>query len=85
MILFNDPRTRRRRLGVAAVSAGLLSALLTASPVAATPDPGDAPAASQEVPESVRAEAGEAIASGEIPGQDEIVHSGNIEHLVNIP
>jgi hypothetical protein len=85
VILLNDPRTRRRRLGVATAAAGLLAALLTAAPAAATPDPGDKPAATEEVSRSARAEATEAIASGEIPGQDEIVHSANLEHLVNIP
>ena len=85
MTLFNDPRTRRRRLGVAAAAAGLLSALLTAGPAVATPDPGDSPDASKEVSKSARAEVRDAIESGEIPGQDEIVHSDNIEHLANIP
>ncbi|MFJ8331919.1 LVIVD repeat-containing protein [Streptomyces sp. NPDC094437] len=85
MILFKDSRTRRRRAGVAAVAAGLMAALLTAVPAAATPDPGDAPATEKEVSKSVRAQAAEAIAAGEIPGKDEIVHSANIEHLANIP
>jgi hypothetical protein len=76
---------RRRRLGVAATAAGLLAALLTAAPAVATPDPGDAPATSEKVSKSEEAEARAAIASGEIPGQDEIVHSDNIEHLANIP
>jgi hypothetical protein len=76
---------RRRRLGVAATAAGLLAALLTAGPAAATPDPGDAPIAGQKVDERTRAEVRTAIADGEIPGQDEIVHSANIEHLVNVP
>ncbi|MCI3275210.1 LVIVD repeat-containing protein [Streptomyces cylindrosporus] len=85
MTLLNQLRTRRRRLGVAAAAAGLLAALLTAGPAAATPDPGDSPATGKEVSKSARAEAAEAIASGEIPGQDQIVHSANIEPLVNIP
>jgi len=85
VILSNASRTRHRRLGVAAAAAGLLAALLTAGPAAATPDPGDAPAARKEVSESARAEAAEAIESGEIPGQDETAHSANIEPLVNIP
>ncbi|MEU5275684.1 hypothetical protein ABZ782_03565 [Streptomyces asoensis] len=85
MTLLNDLRTRRRRLGVAAACTGLLAALLTAVPAAATPDPGDGPAVQQQVSPGDRAEAAAAIADGEIPGQDEIVHSDNIEHLVNIP
>ncbi|MBA4860615.1 hypothetical protein H1V43_04330 [Streptomyces sp. PSKA54] len=85
MTLLKNPRTRRRRLGVAAAAAGLLGALLTAGPAAATPDPGDAPAAPERVSKSEAADAEAAIESGEIPGQDEIVHSANIEHLVNIP
>ncbi|MGP4048228.1 LVIVD repeat-containing protein [Streptomyces sp. 2A115] len=85
MTLLNNHRTRRRRLGVAATAAGLLAALLTAAPAVATPDPGDAPAASEKVSKSEAAEARAAIASGEIPGQDEIVHSDNIKHLANVP
>ncbi|MEU5289761.1 LVIVD repeat-containing protein [Streptomyces umbrinus] len=85
MTLLNNHRTRRRRLGVAATAAGLLAALLTAGPAVATPDPGDSPAASEKVSKSAAAEARAAIANGEIPGQDEIVHSDNIEHLANIP
>ncbi|MFI6206161.1 hypothetical protein ACIBAI_07135 [Streptomyces sp. NPDC051041] len=85
MILLNDPRTRRRRLGAGAAVAGLLAALLTAGPAVATPDPGDAPATSKEVSPKTRAQVREAVAEGGIPGQDEIVHSANIEHLANIP
>ncbi len=85
MILLNDLRTRRRRLGVAAAAAGLLATLVTAGPAAAIPDPGDGPAASKEVSGSAKAEAREAIRNGEIPGQDEIVHTDNIEHVANIP
>ncbi|MFC9843285.1 LVIVD repeat-containing protein [Streptomyces sp. NPDC060223] len=85
MTLLKDPRTRHRRLGVAAAAAGLLAALLTAGPAAATPDPGDSPAAQEKVSQSDEAVAEAAITSGEIPGQDEIVHSDNIEPLVNIP
>ncbi|MFI5967135.1 LVIVD repeat-containing protein [Streptomyces asoensis] len=85
MTLLNDLRTRRRRLGVAAACTGLLAALLTAVPAAATPDPGDGPAVRQQVSPGSRAAAAAAIADGEIPGQDEIVHSDNIEHLANIP
>ncbi|MFG3516160.1 LVIVD repeat-containing protein [Streptomyces bobili] len=85
MILLNESRTRHRRLGVAAACAGLLATLLAAVPAAATPDPGDGPAVEREVPQNAQAEVAEAIADGEIPGQDEIIHSANIEHLVNIP
>ncbi|MFJ3222056.1 LVIVD repeat-containing protein [Streptomyces sp. NPDC086783] len=85
MTLLNDPRTRRRRLGVAAAAAGLMAALLTAGPAAATPDPGDGPVAQEKISKSEAAEVKADIAAGEIPGQDEVVHSDNIEHLVNIP
>ncbi|MDX3134400.1 hypothetical protein PV367_32475 [Streptomyces europaeiscabiei] len=85
MTLLNNLRTRRRRLGVAATAAGLLAALLTAGPAAAIPDPGDSPAVREKVSKSDAAEARAAIAAGEIPGQDEIVHSANIQHLTNIP
>ncbi|MCP9993650.1 MULTISPECIES: LVIVD repeat-containing protein [Streptomyces] len=85
MILLSVSRTRRRRLGVAAAAGGLLAALLTAAPAAAIPDPGDSPAAGKEVSRSDQAEARAAIESGEIPAQDEIVHSANIEHVANIP
>ncbi|GAA2250766.1 hypothetical protein GCM10010145_17830 [Streptomyces ruber] len=85
MTLLNDPRTRRRRLGVAATAAGLLAALLTAAPAAATPDPGDAPVGRTEVSKNDVNEARKAIENGEIPGVDEIVHSANIEHVANVP
>ncbi|MBT2394603.1 LVIVD repeat-containing protein [Streptomyces sp. ISL-100] len=78
-------RVRRRRLGVATAAAGLIATLLTAGPAAATPDPGDAPAKKKSLTTSQQAEARAAIESGEIPGVDEIVHSENIEHLVNVP
>ncbi|MGW0548947.1 LVIVD repeat-containing protein [Streptomyces altiplanensis] len=78
-------RVRRRRLGVAAAAAGLFATLLTAGPAAATPDPGDAPAKKKSLSTSQQAEARAAIENGEIPGVDEIVHSKNIEHVVNIP
>ncbi|MFF2847878.1 LVIVD repeat-containing protein [Streptomyces sp. NPDC058001] len=84
MTLLNNPRTRRRRLGVATVATGLLAALLTAAPAVATPDPGDAPS-TERVSKSVAADTRAAIADGDIPAQDEIVTSDNIEHLVNIP
>ncbi|MFJ5266092.1 LVIVD repeat-containing protein [Streptomyces sp. NPDC088387] len=85
MTLFKRSRTRHRRLGVAAAAAGLLAALLTAQEAAATPDPGDTPAGKQQVSQSDQAEARAAIAAGEIPGQDEIVHTANISHVTNIP
>ncbi|MCH5676331.1 LVIVD repeat-containing protein [Streptomyces gilvus] len=85
MILSNASRTRHRRLGVAATAAGLLAALLTAGPAAATPDPGDTPATGKAVSKTAREQAAEAITSGEIPGQDESVHSANIQPLTNIP
>ncbi|MET7385980.1 LVIVD repeat-containing protein [Streptomyces sp. NPDC005529] len=85
MTLLNHPRTRRRRLGVAAAAAGLLAALFTAVPASATPDPGDTPTTREQVSGSEAAEARAAIASGEIPGTDEVVHSANIEHLANVP
>ncbi|WP_394435897.1 LVIVD repeat-containing protein [Streptomyces sp. SGAir0957] len=84
-LLQDSTRTRRRRLGVATAAAGLLTALLAAGPVSATPDPGDRTAAPKGVSQSAENEARAAIAAGEIPGKDEIVHSGNIEHLTNIP
>ncbi|WP_405622580.1 LVIVD repeat-containing protein [Streptomyces sp. NBC_00076] len=85
MILLSNPRTRRRRLGVGAAAVGLLAALLTAAPAAATPDPGDAPAKSEGVSKSVEAEVRAAIAEDEIPAPDQIVHSANIKHLANVP
>ncbi|MEU6240416.1 hypothetical protein [Streptomyces sp. NPDC047024] len=85
MTLSKESRTRHRRLGVGAAAAGLLAALLTVAPASATPDPGDGPAARHPVSKSEAAGAKSAVAAGEIPGQDEIVHSRNIEHLANIP
>ncbi len=49
------------------------------------PGPRDSPAAPKDVSRSDQAEARAAIKSGEIPGQDEIVHSANITHVANIP
>ncbi|MFB7321852.1 LVIVD repeat-containing protein [Streptomyces sp. NPDC056190] len=85
MTLLNSPRTRPRHLGVVAAAAGLLAALLTAAPAVATPDPGDTATAPQRVSKSEAAETRTAIAKGEIPAQDEIVHSDNIEHVANVP
>jgi len=83
--LLNESRTRRRRLGVVAAAAGLLAALLTAGPATASPDPGDGPTVSEEISQSVQSQVKKALAEGEIPGVDEIVHSDNITHLTNIP
>ncbi|MEV0123815.1 hypothetical protein AB0I16_20165 [Streptomyces sp. NPDC050703] len=86
MTLLNSPRTRRRRLGAGAVAAGLLATLLTVAPAGATPDPGDPGAAApRSVSESDAAAAREAVERGEVPGQDEVVHSANIEHVANVP
>lgn len=85
MTLLNESRTRRRRLGVVAAAAGLLATLLTAGPAAASPDPGDGPTVSEEISQSVQTQVKKALAEGEIPGVDEIVHSDNITHLTNIP
>ncbi|GAA3799265.1 LVIVD repeat-containing protein [Streptomyces phyllanthi] len=85
MTLLNDLLARRRHMGVAATAAGLLAALLTAGPAAATPDPGDVPVTPEKVSQRDAAETREAIESGEIPGQNEIVHSDNIKHVTNIP
>ncbi|MGW1493317.1 LVIVD repeat-containing protein [Streptomyces sp. NPDC002402] len=84
MTLLHTTRVRRRRLGVAAAAAGLLATLLTAGPAAATPDPGDTPAQAAISSEQAAATKS-AIQSGEIPPVDAVVHSDNIEHLVNIP
>ncbi|MFD7613921.1 LVIVD repeat-containing protein [Streptomyces sp. NPDC059828] len=75
---------RRRRTVVAAAAAGMLATLLTAGPAAAIPDPGGAPH-QEAVSAADRAAAKSAVANGEIPGVDEIVHSDNLEPLVNIP
>jgi hypothetical protein len=79
-----NTRARRRTLGAAAAAAGLLTALLTAAPAAATPDPGDlSPFPGDR--QSAGLSQGRELAPGEIPGQDEIVHSKNITPLANIP
>ncbi|WP_327174137.1 hypothetical protein OG599_01835 [Streptomyces sp. NBC_01335] len=86
MTLLHTTRVRRRRLGVAAATAGLLATLLTATSAVASPEPGDTTtSAAATVSSDTRAQAEAAIASGDIPGVDEIVHSDNIEHLVNVP
>lgn len=84
MTLLHTTRVRRRRLGVAAAAAGLLATLLTAGPAAATPDPGDTPAQGK-VLSGQAADTRAAIKSGEIPPVDAVVHSDNVEHLINIP
>ncbi|MFK4226404.1 LVIVD repeat-containing protein [Streptomyces sp. NPDC019890] len=84
MTLLHTTRVRRRRLGVAAAAAGLLATLLTAGPAAATPDPGDTPARGK-VLSGQAADTKAAIKSGEIPPVDAVVHSDNVEHLINIP
>ncbi|MFF3766262.1 LVIVD repeat-containing protein [Streptomyces sp. NPDC001922] len=78
------PRVRRRRLGVAAAALGLLASVLAAAPAGAVPDPGGAPV---EKPVSRSSAAGTeaAIARGDLPGVDEIVHSANVTPLGNIP
>ncbi|WP_407288773.1 LVIVD repeat-containing protein [Streptomyces sp. BP-8] len=79
------PRVRRRSLGAAAAALGLVAALFMAQPAAATPDPGDHPAAAKEVGPDKAADTRAAIKNGEIPGKDEVVHSDNVRHLTNIP
>ncbi|MGW0857215.1 LVIVD repeat-containing protein [Streptomyces sp. NPDC002690] len=86
MTLLHTTRVRRRRLGAAAAAAGLLATLLTATSAVASPEPGDTTTdAVAAVSSATRAEAEKAIANGGIPGVDEVVHSGNIEHLANVP
>ncbi|MFD6530923.1 LVIVD repeat-containing protein [Streptomyces sp. NPDC060184] len=86
MTLLHTTQVRRRRLGVAAAAAGLLATLLTATNAVASPEPGDTTtSAAATVSSDIRAQAQAAIASGDIPGVDEIVHSDNIEHLTNVP
>nr|WP_243082170.1 hypothetical protein [Streptomyces sp. 891-h] len=78
--------TRPSRPGaVAAVVLGLLAALLAAGPAAAIPDPGDVPRAPKKVTERDRTRTEKAIRDGDLPGQDEIVHSANMTHLTNLP
>ncbi|MFF4496956.1 LVIVD repeat-containing protein [Streptomyces sp. NPDC001546] len=85
MTLLHTVRARHRSLGAALAAAGLLTTLLAAAgPAAATPDPGDAfPGAGSR--QSADLAAGRSLAPGEIPGQDEIVHSANVTPLANIP
>ncbi|MFI6765328.1 LVIVD repeat-containing protein [Streptomyces sp. NPDC050355] len=85
MTSLHRPRVRRRSLGAAAAALGLVAALFMAQPAAATPDPGDHPAAAKEVGPDKAADTRAAIKNGEIPGKDEVVHSDNVRHLTNIP
>ncbi|MCB5166680.1 hypothetical protein LG634_17775 [Streptomyces bambusae] len=81
--LHNTP-VRRRRAAAAAAAAGLLATLLAAGPAAATPDPGDGPAVRKTGPGAAAA-ARAAVEAGDIPGQDQVVHSANIEHVAEMP
>lgn len=85
MTSLHRPRVRRRSLGAVAAALGLVAALFMAEPAAATPDPGDHPAAPKQVSRGQEADTRAAIKNGEIPGKDEIVHSDNVRHLANIP
>lgn len=84
MSSFHSTRVRKGRVGAAVAAAGLLATLLTAGPAAATPDPGDLVPGSGSRQDAGLVE-GRELAPGEIPGQDEIVHSANIKPLANIP
>ncbi|OEJ30819.1 LVIVD repeat-containing protein [Streptomyces subrutilus] len=84
MSSFHSTRVRKGRVGAAVAAAGLLATLLAAGPAAATPDPGDlAPGGGSRQDAGIVE--GREIAPGEVPGQDEIVHSKNIKHLANVP
>ncbi len=78
-------RKRRRytRIGAAAGALGMLAALLSTGVATATPTPDEPTPA--EVSSEDRATVREAIADGEIPGVNEIVHTDNIRHLANVP
>lgn len=78
-------RVRNGRVGAAALAVGLLTALLTAGPAAATPDPGDLTPGYGNQQSGTGLATGREAAPGEIPGQDEVVHSANIKPLANIP
>ncbi|MFJ9642123.1 LVIVD repeat-containing protein [Streptomyces sp. NPDC004244] len=77
-------RAGRRAPGVLAVAAGLLAAFLSAGPASATPDPGEL-LPGGDFPRSSSPATGREPAAGEIPGQDQVVHSGNIKPLTNVP
>ncbi|MDT0265949.1 hypothetical protein RM844_06545 [Streptomyces sp. DSM 44915] len=64
---------------------GLLATLFLAGPAAATPDPDRDPTTGVETAGSAGERTRAAIAAGEIPDVDEIVHSDNITHLANVP
>ncbi|MFF2193065.1 LVIVD repeat-containing protein [Streptomyces sp. NPDC058157] len=85
MTLLHTVRVRHRSLGAALAAAGLLTTLLAAAgPAAASPDPGDSsPGAGSR--QSADLAPGRELAPGEIPGQDEVVHSANVKPLANIP
>ncbi|KIF06724.1 hypothetical protein PL81_05940 [Streptomyces sp. RSD-27] len=85
MTLLHTVRVRHRSLGAALAAAGLLTTLLAAAgPAAASPDPGDSsPGAGSR--RSADLAPGRELALGEIPGQDEVVHSANVKPLANIP
>ncbi|MGP3684178.1 LVIVD repeat-containing protein [Streptomyces sp. IBSNAI002] len=84
MSSFHSTRVRKGRVAAAVAAAGLLATLLTAGPAAATPDPGDLAPGGGSRQDAGLVE-GRELAPGEIPGQDEIVHSKNIKHLANVP
>ncbi|MEU3724269.1 hypothetical protein [Streptomyces sp. NPDC031705] len=85
MTLPHSVGVRRRSTGAALAAAGLLTTLLAAAtPAAATPDPGDlTPGAGSR--QSAGPAQDRVLAPGEIPGQDEVVHSANIKPLANVP
>ncbi|MEV7521202.1 hypothetical protein [Streptomyces sp. NPDC091371] len=85
MTSHHNRRLRNGRVGAAVAAAGLLTTLLMAAPAAATPDPGDLAPGFGSRQSAAGLTAGRELAPGEIPGQDEIVHSANIKPLANIP
>ncbi|MEU7066806.1 hypothetical protein [Streptomyces sp. NPDC046161] len=89
MTSLHTTRVRPRSPGAVLAAAGLLTALLAgAGPASATPDPGDLTPGSSSgaaVPRSAVAAPDRELAPGEIPGQDEIVHSKNVTPLANVP
>ncbi|MFB6612847.1 LVIVD repeat-containing protein [Streptomyces sp. NPDC056367] len=85
MTSLHHRRARKGRVGAAVAAAGLFTALLAAGPAAASPDPGDLSPGAGTRQSGADLAAGRELAPGEIPGQDEIVHSANIKPLANIP